>query len=47
MNEIIRVLVDSTYILPAFGIKVIELGDEDLLKLERLRVRGLITYCME
>ena len=32
------------HILPAFGIKVIELGDEDLLKLERLRVRGLVGF---
>ena len=44
MNEIIRVLVDSTYILPAFGIKVIGLGDEDLLKLERLRMRRLVDF---
>ena len=44
MNEIIRVLVDSTYILPAFGIKVIGLGDENLLKLERLRIRRLVGF---
>ena len=44
MNEIIRVLVDSTYILPAFGIKVIGLGDEVLLKLERLRIRRLVNF---
>jgi len=41
----VRVLLDSTYVLPAFGIAVRELSREDLLKLEELRRCGAVEYC--
>jgi len=44
MKNKFSVLVDSTYILPAFGIGVQGLNDEDLMKLELLRKRGVVEF---
>ncbi len=41
---VLRILLDSSYILPAFGIAVKGISREDLLKLEQLRVEGTVQY---
>ena len=41
---VLRVLLDSTYILPAFGIAVKGLSREDLEKLEQLRIEKVVEY---
>ncbi len=40
----LRVLLDSTYILPAFGISVKGLEEKDLEALERLRVQRKVRF---
>ena len=43
----LRVVVDSTYLLPVFGIGVKGLSDEDILELRRLAVEGVVEfYCV-
>ena len=41
---VLKVLLDSTYILPAFGIAVKGLSRTDLEELERLRVEEIVEY---
>ena len=40
----VKVLLDSTYILPTFGIEVVGLTDEDLLLLREAGKRGKVEY---
>lgn len=43
----LKVLLDSTYILPSFGVEVEGLSDEHLLQLRQARVAGKIKfYCL-
>lgn len=43
----LRVVVDSTYLLPVFGIGVKGLSDEDILELRRLAVESVVEfYCV-
>ncbi len=44
MAKLKGVLVDSTYILPAFGIKVSEISNEDLERLDRAYKLGLADF---
>jgi len=44
MAHRLRVLVDSTYILPAFGIEVEGLTKTDLEKLDELHYLGRVTF---
>ena len=45
---VIKVLVDTTYLLPTFGIMVENLTDEDLLRLRRIKLAGLVEYyCLD
>ncbi|MCE4602730.1 MAG: PIN domain-containing protein [Desulfurococcales archaeon] len=43
INSGTAILIDSTYLLPVFGIEVIQISDEILLKLRRLALEKLIT----
>ncbi len=40
----LKILLDSSYILPAFGIALKNISKEDLLKLEQFRVEGIAQY---
>ena len=40
----LKVIIDSTYILPAFGIEIIGIDNQDLLKLENLRINNKVEY---
>ena len=40
----LRAILDTSYILPAFGIKVRDLADDDLELLEELRVSGEVEF---
>ena len=40
----LRVVLDTSYILPAFGIKVRDLANDDLELLEELRVSGKVEF---
>lgn len=43
-----RVLLDSTYILPVFGIAVEGLSDDDIMRLRRLTMEGTIElFCVD
>ncbi len=44
MAKVIKVLLDSSYILPSFGIEISELSDDDLLKLEALRASNVVRF---
>jgi len=44
MKNKLNILIDSTYILPAFGIGVSEIDDEDLIKLELLRKKKIVEF---
>jgi len=42
----LKVLLDSTYILPSFGIEVEGISDEHLIQLRQARIKGKIKfYC--
>ena len=46
-SSTIKVLLDSTYVLPSFGIKVEELSDEHIAKLREAAVKGRVRfYCL-
>jgi len=43
----IKILLDSTYILPSFGIEVEGLGEEDIIKLKIAGIEGKVKfYCL-
>lgn len=42
----VKVLLDSTYILPTFGIEVVGLTDEDLILLREARRSKVEHYCL-
>lgn len=47
MNSTLKVLLDSTYLLPSFGIEVKRLSDEDIKRLRRAVIEGRIKlYCL-
>ena len=47
MNIILKVLLDSTYLLPTFGIEVEGLLDEHLARLREIAVKGRVRfYCL-
>jgi len=41
----LKVLLDSTYLLPSFGIKVEGLRDEDLVRLREAAIKGKVEFC--
>jgi len=44
---VLKVLLDSTYLLPSFGIEVEKLSDEDILRLRKAAVEGKVKfYCL-
>ncbi|RLE71651.1 MAG: hypothetical protein DRJ37_04540, partial [Thermoprotei archaeon] len=44
---VLKVLLDSTYLLPSFGIEVGKLSDEDILRLRKAAVEGKVKfYCL-
>ena len=46
-NYILKALLDSTYLLPAFGIEVQGLTDKDLEMLREIAVQGKVQlYCL-
>ncbi|MCX8182431.1 MAG: hypothetical protein N3D12_04875 [Candidatus Methanomethyliaceae archaeon] len=46
-SQVIEVLLDSTYVLPSFGIGLEGLSDDDLFKLREAKLKGRIRfYCL-
>ncbi len=44
---VLKVLLDSTYLLPTFGIEVEKLSDKDILRLRKAAVEGRVKfYCL-
>ncbi len=44
---VLKVLLDSTYLLPSFGIEVEKLSDKDILRLRKAAVEGKVKfYCL-
>lgn len=44
---VLKVLLDSTYLLPSFGIEVEKLSDKDILRLREAAVEGKVKfYCL-
>lgn len=46
-NKPLKVIVDTTYLLPVFGISVEGLSDDDLLRLRELAIEGKVRlFCV-
>lgn len=43
-STVVKVLLDSTYILPTFGVEVEDLTNEDLILLREARRQGIVEY---
>ena len=44
----IKILVDTTYLLPTFGIAVKKLREKDLMRLREIRMKELVKYyCLD
>jgi len=40
----LKVLLDSTYLLPSFGIKVVGLTEQHIMQLRKIAIEKLVRY---